>query len=179
MSCYTVIHPDHHPPVYVLFLCHPPRPSPTSICPVPLSSTQTFTHQYMSCSSVIHPDHHPPVYVLFLCHPPRPSPTSICPVPLSSTQTFTHQYMSCSTVIHPDLHPPLYVLFRCHPPRPPWCRLPSYRQYRIYQTRPILGYDPQSSPWLSQHPRSSLLDSHRRHPPRLETAETKCFYTVK
>ena len=52
MSSSAVIHPGHHPPVYVLFRCHPPRPSPTSICPVPLSSTQAITHQHMSCSAV-------------------------------------------------------------------------------------------------------------------------------
>ena len=140
-SCSAAIHPGHHPPVYVLFRCQTPRPSPTSICPVPLPYTQVITHQYMSCSAAIHPDHHPPLY-------------------------------SCSAAIHPDHHPPVYVLFRCHPPRPSWCRLPSCRRYRIYQTRPILGYDPQLSPWSCQHPRSSSLDSHRRHPPRLEMAET-------
>ena len=67
---------------------------------------------------------------------------------------------------------PQYVLFHCHPPRPSWCRLPSCRQYRIYQTRPILGYDPQLSPWSSRCPRSSSHGRHHRPPTGLETTGT-------
>ena len=171
MSCPTVIHPGHHPSVYILFCCHSPRPSPTSICPVPLSSIQAITHQHMPC--VIHPGHHPLVHVQSRCHPPRPSPTPICPVLQSSTQTITHQYRPCSVVIHPGHHPPVYVLFRCYPPRPSWYRLSSYRQYRIYQTRPSHGYDPKLSPWSSRCLRSSSTGRHHCHPPHLQMAVTE------